>query len=61
MLIWIQEDHGKGEVEGDPQPVHHFFAKLLTENGKIERVNSLYGKVNYGTAVETQFKKKTRF
>lgn len=31
VLVGVQEDHGKGEVEGDSQAVHHLLAKLLTE------------------------------
>lgn len=29
LFARVQEDHGKGEVKGDPQPVHHLLAQVF--------------------------------
>lgn len=36
LLAGVQEDHGKSEVERDPQTVHHLLAQILAKETKYQ-------------------------
>lgn len=37
LLAGVQEDHGKSEVERDPQAIHHLLAQILAAETKSQR------------------------